>query len=167
MDTPAVTIYTLPTTPPRWDRVGVFYVVFCSIWTTIVVAGMAFCWYNRQLPILKVRALPLSFGAVIFLHLYWIMAQITYPIAGTIPVIIAYDVQYFVMGTWFPMGIALFHAANLQFLRVANLQRQFTHPELKRRIYTGAPSSVLARMRMMDYNTKVMTFIFAGVVIQV
>jgi fatty acid desaturase len=167
MATTGLTIYDLPTIPPKWDRVGVFYVVFCSIWTTIVVAGMAFCWYNRQLPSLKVRALPLSFGAVIFLHLYWIMAQITYPIAGTMPVVIAYDVQYFVMGTWFPMGIALFHAANLQFLRVAELQRQFTHPDLKRRIDTSAPSSTLGRTRKMDYNTKVMTFICTGVVIQV
>jgi hypothetical protein len=167
MGTTGLTIYDLPTIPPKWDRVGVFYVVFCSIWTTIVVAGMAFCWYNRQLPSLKVRALPLSFGAVIFLHLYWIMAQITYPIAGTMPVVIAYDVQYFVMGTWFPMGIALFHAANLQFLRVAELQRQFTHPDLKRRIDTGAPSSTFGWTRKMDYNTKVMTFICTGVVIQV
>jgi fatty acid desaturase len=167
MDTPGLTIYNLPTMPPKWDRVGIFYVVFCSIWTTIVVAGMAFCWYNRHLPILKVRALPLSFVAVIFLHLYWIMAQITYPIAGTIPVVIAYDVQYFVMGTWFPLGIALFHAANLQFLRVAKLQRQFTHPDLQGRIGYGASSSILGRIRKMDYNTKVMTFISTGVVIPV
>jgi hypothetical protein len=168
MDTPSFTIYNLPPMPPKWDRVGVFYIVFCATWTTIVLAGMAFCWHNRHLPILKVRALPLSFGSVIFLHLYWILAQVTYPVGATMPIVIAYDVQYFVMGTWFPLGIALFHAANLQFLRVAKLQKQFTHPDLKRkRISDGANSSWFHRIRNMDYNTKVMAFIITGMVTQV
>jgi hypothetical protein len=36
------------------------------------------------------------------------------------------------MGTWFPLGIALFHASNLRFLHVAKLQKQFARPELQR-----------------------------------
>jgi hypothetical protein len=168
MDTPGLTIYNLPPMPPNWDKVGVFYVSFCAVWTTIVLAGMAFCWYNRHLPILKVRGLPLAFGSVIFLHLYWIMAQITYPIGRTMPVVIAYVVQYFVMGSWFPLGIALFHAANLRFLRVAKLQRQFARPGLKeKRGCNGARSSWLCRFRNMEYTLKVMTLIITGVIVQV
>jgi hypothetical protein len=168
MDASNLTIYNVPPVPPNWDRVGVFYIAFCATWTTIVMGGMAFCWYNRHMPILRVRGLPLAFGSVIFLHLYWILAQITYPIGATMPIVIAYDVQYFVMGIWFPLGIALFHAANLRFLRVAKLQKQFTSSDLKRRRGgNGSRSSWVCRIRNMEYIAKVMTLIITGVVIQV
>jgi hypothetical protein len=169
MDTPGLTIYNVPPISPKWDRIGVFYIAFAATWTAIVVAGMAFCWYNRHLPILRVRNLPLAFSGIIFLHLYWIMAQITYPIGATMPIVIAYDVQYFVMGTWFPLGIALFHASNIRFLQVARLQRQFANPDLRRRRgYNGVQSSsIFYRIRNMTYDTKVMVFIIVGLVIQV
>jgi fatty acid desaturase len=167
MDTPGLTIYNVPAMPPKWDRVGVFYIAFAATWTTIVAAGMAFCWYNRHLAILRVRNLPLAFSGLIFLHLYWIMAQITYPIGATMPIVIAYDTQYFIMGTWFPLGIALFHASNLRFLRIARLQKQFAHPDLKRKRGCNGTYSLFCRIRNMDYDTKVMTFIIIGLVIQV
>ena len=136
--------------------------------TTIVMAGMAFCWYNRHLPILRVRGLPLAFGSVFFLHLYWIMAQIVYPIGRTLPVVAAYDTQYFVMGMWFPLGIALFHASNLRFLRVAALQKQYTLTNIRRsRGCNGAHSSWLCKIRNMDYSTKIAAFITTGMVFQV
>jgi fatty acid desaturase len=168
MDSLSLTIYNVPPMPPKWDRVGVFYISFCATWTTLVIAGMAFCWYNRHLPILRVRGLPLAFGAVTFLHLYWIMAQITYPVGATMPIVIAYDVQYFVMGTWFPLGIALFHASNLRFLRVAALQKQYALSNIRRTSgCNGGHSSWLCRIRNMDYSTKITAFITTGMVFQV
>jgi fatty acid desaturase len=168
MDTPGLTIYNVPPMPPKWDRLGVFYIAFAATWTVIVVAGMGFCWYNRHLPILRIRSFPLAFSGIMFLHLYWILAQITYPVGATMPVVVAYDVQYFVMGTWFPLGIALFHFSNLRFLQVARLQRQFAQPGLKRnRNYKSIHSSFSNRISNMDYDNKVMTFIIIGLVIQV
>ncbi|PSN59830.1 putative GprK-type G-protein coupled receptor protein [Corynespora cassiicola Philippines] len=168
MDMASITIYNLPPAPAAWDNVGIFFISYCSAWTAIVMAGMAFCLYNRHLPSLRVRGLPLSFLAITFLHLYWIMAQITYPVGRTLPAVIAYDVQYFVMGMWFPLGIALFHAANLRFLRVAKLQKQFTHPDLRRkRGCNGSKTSWLCRLRNLDYTTKVMSFIATGMVVQI
>ena len=168
MDMASITIYNLPPAPAAWDKVGIFFISYGSAWTAIVMAGMAFCLYNRHLPSLRVRGLPLSFLAITFLHLYWIMAQITYPVGRTMPAVIAYDIQYFVMGMWFPLGIALFHAANLRFLRVAKLQKQFTHPDLRRkRGCNGSKTSWLCRLRNLDYTTKVMSFIATGMVVQV
>lgn len=165
---PGLTIYNFPPQPPRWDRVGIFYITFCVTWTLVVAVGMVFCWINRDLPILRVRGLPLAFGSVIFLHIYWILAQITYPVGGSMPATVAYSVQYFVMGTWFPLGIALFHAANLRFLRVAKLQRKFAYPTKSRHVgCNGSSSSWLCRIRNMEYTRKVMLFISAGMVVQV
>lgn len=163
-----LSIYTLPPSPANWDKIGVFFISWCASWTSLVIIGMAFCWWNRHLPVLKIRGLPLSFAAISFLHIYWILAQITYPIGATMPLVLAYSIQYFFMGIWFPLGVALFHASNLRFLRVARLQKQFTHPA--RRIESGcsgAKSSWLCRLRSMDYTKRSMLFIGLGMIIQV
>lgn len=168
MDVPGLTIYNLPPMAPKWDKVGVFYVSFTAIWTTILLSGMSFCWYHRHLPILKVRGLPLAFGAVVFLHLYWCMAQIVYPVGATMPIVIAYEVQYFIMGTWFPLGIALFHASNLRFLHIAERQSTYAHPDLRKREgCNSSGSSWLCRFRNLPYMTRVITFIIIGIVFQV
>ncbi|KAL7920570.1 putative GPCR GprK-type [Trichoderma austrokoningii] len=164
----AFSVYTLPSSPANWDRIGVFFISWCAAWTTTLIAGMAFCWYNRNLPILKIRGLPLSFFAIGFLHMYWILAQLVYPIGQTMPLVLAYDIQYFFMGLWFPLGVALFHASNLRFLHVARLQKQFTGPA--NRVESGcngAKTSWLCRLRNMDYTTRSMLFIGLGMIIQV
>ncbi|KAF4509382.1 hypothetical protein G6O67_003558 [Ophiocordyceps sinensis] len=162
-----LTIYNFPPGPPRWDRIGIFYIVFACTWTALVLLGMAFCWHHRRLPILKLRGLPLSFSAILCLHSYWILAMMTYPIGGTMPVVLAYDVQYFVMGIYFPLGIALFHASSCRFLHVAKMQKQFTHPEARRRAACkGVETWWLCRLANMYYSTRLMTFIAVGMVFQ-
>ncbi|KAJ3490253.1 hypothetical protein NLG97_g5823 [Lecanicillium saksenae] len=150
---PGVTVYNLPTAPPYVGQ----------------ASGILFCWINRKSPILKIRGLPLSFSAIILLHSYWILAQITYPIAHTMPIVLAYDIQFFFMGIYFPLGIALFHASNLRFLHIAKLQKQFTHPALRLKASgcNGASTSWLCRLRNMGYTKRVMSFISIGMVIQV
>ncbi|EFQ33823.1 integral membrane protein [Colletotrichum graminicola] len=148
-----LTIYNLQPMPPKWDRIGIFYVTFCATWTAIVLAGMAFRWANRTQPILKIRGLPFAFGSIIFLHMYWCMAQITYPIGGTMPVVIAYDVQYFVMGIWFPL-------AKLQ--RLQFMDNGARYP----RGCNGRKSSWLCRLRNMEYEKRLMIFIWFGIVAQ-
>ncbi|KAH6608265.1 type G- coupled receptor [Trichoderma cornu-damae] len=164
----AVSVYTLPLGPPNWDKVGVFYISWCVLWTASLIAGMAFCCFNQHLPALKIRGLPLSFTAIALLHIYWILSQIEYPIGAAMPLVVAYDIQYFFMGIWFPFGIALFHASNLRFLHVAKLQKQFTHPT--RRVEpgcNGAKTSWFCRLRNLDYTKRCMLLISFGMAIQV
>lgn len=167
-----ITVYNFPPQPPRWDRVGIFYVTFAAIWTTIVLSGMAFCLYNRHIPALRVRSLPLVFTGIFMLHLYWCMAQVVYPAGPTLPLVVAYEVQYFVMSIWFPLGIALFHAANLRFLRVAALQRQFESTNLGVRTRTNAGRSassatLLRRWRSIGHDDKIFVLIGVGMVLQI
>ncbi len=165
---PALTIYNLPPSPPNWDTIGIFYVTFCASWTLLVFLGMVFCWFNRSSPVLKIRGLALSFTAITFLHIYWILAQIVYPIGMTMPIVIAYDVQYFFMGIWLPLGIALFHASNNRFLHIAKLQRQFTQPELRSKSgCDGEKTSWLCRLRNMNYTKRILIFIGLGIIAQV
>lgn len=167
----ALTIYNFPPQPPAWDSVGIFFVTFAAAWTTLIFSGMAFCLWNRHIPALRVRSLPLAFSGIVLLHLYWCMAQIVYPIGRSMPVVIAYTVQYFIMGTWFPLGIALFHAANLRFLRVAELQKQFESTSEVGRMRFGegrsaAPKTWMGRWRSVGHENKVFVMIGVGMAFQ-
>ncbi|KAL5116676.1 hypothetical protein ACEQ8H_005425 [Pleosporales sp. CAS-2024a] len=167
MQEPTLTVYNLPPQHLQWDRVGVFYMCFCTIWTTIVLAGMIFCWVNRHLPILRIRGLGLSFASVICLHLYWILGQITYPVGPTLNAVVAYDVQYFVMGIYLPIGIALFHIANHRFLRVARLQQQFMDPSFSGKRSPAVPdASVLYMLRSLKAGSKATVYVTIGLIVQ-
>ncbi|GAB0138186.1 hypothetical protein EsDP_00006429 [Epichloe bromicola] len=163
-----LTIYNMPPAPPNFDQVGRFYIAFGSTWTFLVFAGMIFCAFNHKNPLIKIRCIPLSFGAIVMLHSYWILAQITYSVGRTMPVVLAYDIQYFFMGIYYPLGMALFHASNLRFLHVAKLQKQFTNPEPRVRDgCNGSKSSILCRIRNLAYTVRIMLFIGIGMIFQV
>ncbi|PYI01190.1 putative GprK-type G-protein coupled receptor protein [Aspergillus sclerotiicarbonarius CBS 121057] len=119
-------------------------------------------------PMLRVRGLPLSFSAILLLHVYWILGQISYPVGMTMPAVLAYDIQYFGMGIYFPLGIALFQASNLRFLHVAKMQREpFAHPELRtNQRGNNSDTSWLGRLRNMDYMKRAFIFIGIGMVVQ-
>ncbi|KAI0173313.1 hypothetical protein GGR52DRAFT_380995 [Hypoxylon sp. FL1284] len=163
-------LYSLPVSPPNFDKVGKFYMAFCMTWTFLLFVGMGFLILNRKSPILKVRGLPLSLTAILFLHAYWILAQITYPVGMTLPVVVAYDVQYFFMGIWFPLGVAMFHASNTRFLYVARLQKRYARSPSGRRKKqgcNGAKTSWHCRLRNLDYPTRVLIYIGLAMIVQV
>jgi hypothetical protein len=162
-----VNVYDLPPSPPKWDRVGIFFVSFCGTWSSLVFAGMVFCWLNRRSPILRIRGLPLSFSAILLLHTYWILAQLMYPVGRTLPIVVTYDIQYFFMGIWLPLGIALLHASNSRLICIAKLQRQFASQPLVRVTCNGGDSSVLCRFRSLECTAKLMMLISAGMILQV
>jgi hypothetical protein len=161
------TVYNFPPQPPNLDRVGIFFISFLAIWTSLLIAGVIFLIINRNDPIVKIRGLPLSIASVCMLHAYWCLGQLVYPVGATMNIILAYDIQYFFMGIWYPLGIALFHASNLRFLHVAKLQKQYAQLKPRRRGCDGAKTSIWCRLRNMDYSTRVMFFVGLGIVVQV
>ncbi|KAI5923930.1 putative GprK-type G-protein coupled receptor protein [Camillea tinctor] len=171
MASPAVIsmdIYNLPESPPNFDTVGTFYIAFCVTWTTLVFSGMGFLIVNRKHPILKIRGLPLTLSAIFFLHCYWVLAQLVYPIGMTMPTLLAYDIQYFFMGLWFPLGVALFHASNSRFLHVAALQKKYTEPTLRKKTgCNGGDTSWLCRFRNWGCSKRILVYIGLGMVLQV
>lgn len=141
----------------RLGAVGIFWIVFALAWTAILLGGMAFLWVRREMPILRIRGLPLSFAAITFMHLYWLAVQLGYWYGPLMPEV----AEFWIMGLWFPFGIALFHASNSRFLYVADAQRKFLQK-------SEAPSlpvargNLLGRWRQMDYNRRTLSLIFTG-----
>ncbi|KAG7140553.1 hypothetical protein HYQ45_002716 [Verticillium longisporum] len=146
-----------------FDGVAIFWTAFASLWTALLVGGMAFLWTRRDMPILRIRGLPLSFGAVVCLHLYWIACQLGTSYGHLMP----NGVEFWIMGIYLPFGIALFHASNSRFLHVAKAQMKYAQVERVKKT-SGKKSRwpLVAKFRSFDYTTKMMTVVCAGMTFQ-
>merc|ERR1712000_15388 len=141
------------------DNLGTFYICFAVAWTSILVGCMVFLYRKRDMPIVRIRGLPLSFGAVILLHLYWLAVQTGY-IYGPF---MSGGVEFWIMGIWLPFGIALFHASNSRFLYVAEMQKRFIrHDTVDMNRRPGGKKTLLQRYRALDYTSKMLTLVCAG-----
>lgn len=99
---------------------SIFFATFGTVWTITLLAGMGFLWMKRDLPFIKIRSIGLSFVAIAFLHTYYLAIQYC-QLWTSFPE----ELEYWVMGIYLPIGIALFHASNSRFLHVAKQQRRF------------------------------------------
>jgi hypothetical protein len=149
---------------PRLDGLGIFWIVFTLVWTFIVAGGMYFLWRRRDMPMLRIRELPLSFAAVILLHLYWGAIQTGYVYFP----LFTPEGEYWIMSLYFPFGIALFHASNSRFLYVAKQQKELFGSEekspYKQRV---RPNSLRSRFQSLDYSKKILVTIGLGMAVQV
>ena len=152
-----------PPTGFLMDGVSIFWITFSTIWTAILIAGMVFLYTRRQMPILRIRGLPLSFGAVTLLHIYWLAVQWGYTYGHLMP---AY-VEFWIMGLWLPFGIALFHASNSRFLYVAQAQKRYIRTSGVSLDRMGRNKTLWARFRSMDYTNRMLLLVALGMAFQV
>jgi hypothetical protein len=87
-------------------------------------------------------------------------------------IIFAFDLQFFFMGIWLPIGIGLFQASNLRFLYVAKLQKQYIRPTSPtptqhRCSHCNHKPSPWQRFWSLSYATRVHVFVGLGIFIQV
>ncbi|KAK3299753.1 uncharacterized protein B0H64DRAFT_357 [Chaetomium fimeti] len=160
---------TTPDTKPvaRLDAVGIWWITFAGIWTTLLVCGMTFLYKKRNTPTLRLRGLSLTFAGIILLHFYWLSVQIGYSVGPLAPEV----AEFWIMSIWYPFGIALFQAGNSQFLHVAKAQSRFARPpsQMKTRFDEKRPAgkpSLLQRLRQMEYQKRMFMFVTIGMAVQ-
>lgn len=146
----------------KLDGLAIFYGVFACVWTLCLLAGAVFLVLRRDSPVLRIRGIPLSLCAVGFLHCYFISVQLGYMTGPVMPG----DAEYWIMGTWLPLGIALFHASNTRFLHVARAQRRFVQPSSDEKPKQNG-TGLIARFRKLDHTRKVFILVGCGMVFQV
>lgn len=146
----------------RLDGVGIFWGVFATLWTAALVSGITYLISNRSSPTLRIRGLWLSICAVILLHCYWISVQLGYIVRNNMPG----DGEYWIMGTWLPLGIAIFHASNSRFLHVAKAQKRFVD-KVEEKPEAGSSKGVFGVYRRLDHINKMGILVGAGITIQV
>lgn len=103
------------------DGLGWAYMALFILWNIALAGGMAFLWTHRFQPSLRMRKIPLLLAGVTLLHVYAALSVIVYPVGEYF----SCNFEFWVMSIWLPFGIALFHAANSQFLHLAGRQKQF------------------------------------------
>lgn len=141
------------------DALGIFYMVLCGSWTLLVALGMGYLWRRRNLPLVKVRGIRLSFTAIAFLHTYWMAVQFA-SVVSPFPA----QAQFWIMGIYLPAGIALFHASNSRFLYVAQQQRRFTQKSPRPLV---DHYKKLGRWEVRGHTAKVVVLIGVGMLVQV
>lgn len=80
------------------------------------------------------------------------------------------DAEYWIMGTYLPCGIALFHASNSRFLHVAKHQRKYA--DRSGQHLDGPPNSVrevgvASRFRRLQYTTRTLVLTSIAILLQV
>lgn len=154
----------------RVDGLGIFYITFASVWTTVLLSAMSYLWIKRSHHVLRIRGLPISFAGILMMHIYWNCVMTGYVYGPLMPEV----AEYWIMGIWLPLGIALFHASNTRFLYVANAQRKYakrtTEPY---RIFTRRPGRISLRESLkvwweqLDYSKKTLTTVGIGMSLHV
>ncbi|KAK2600030.1 hypothetical protein QQS21_005264 [Conoideocrella luteorostrata] len=152
-----------PDTKPvaRLDGVGIFWIVFAISWTVILFSGMTFLWSKRDMPILRIRGLNLSFAAITLLHCYWFCVTTGYVYGPLMPEV----AEFWIMGIWFPFGIALFHASNSRFLYVADAQKKYVEKTIDLGWDGQRPrirKTLVARWKMLAYTKRVLILVGLG-----
>ncbi|KAJ6084041.1 hypothetical protein N7486_010841 [Penicillium sp. IBT 16267x] len=145
--------------------VSIWWATWACFWTLAVVSGAIYLILNRNVPTVRIRGLGLSLSAIGLLHLYWGVCQFGTMMGALLPG----DAQYWIMGTFLPLGLSLFHASNARFLHVAKLQKkyaQYGHDLFEIRPQE-APKGLINRFRALKYNTKVFIIVGIGMFIQV
>ena len=149
-----------------YTPVSIWWACWAGVWTTAVVLGMLYLIANRNMPTLRIRGLGLSLSAIVLLHLYWASVQFGVMIGPIMPG----DAQYWIMGTYLPCGIALFHASNSRFLHVAKHQRKYAHHDS--RITESVPEAkpkggLFARFRQLEYTKRIVIIVSIAMVFQI
>ncbi|PNY27940.1 Uncharacterized protein TCAP_02136 [Tolypocladium capitatum] len=149
---------------PVLGGVGIFWACWTCIWTTLLVAGMAYLVSRRQTSILRIRGLGLSLSSIALLHLYWISVQLGYVLGPVAPA----NAEYWIMGIYLPFGIALFHASNSRFLHIAKAQKKYSQHgnHIDRPASSRPKDGVVDRFRGLDYTSKILVVVGLGMQFQ-
>ncbi|KAJ5778026.1 hypothetical protein N7520_001272 [Penicillium odoratum] len=145
--------------------VSIWWATWACVWTVTVVCGVTYLILHRNAPTLRIRGLGLSLSAIGLLHLYWAVCQFGTMIGAILPG----DAQYWIMGTFLPLGISLFHASNARFLHVAKLQRKYA--QYGHRLFEPTPErnprGLVNRFCALSYNARVFVLVGIGMFIQI
>ncbi|KAK4953417.1 hypothetical protein LTR66_013680, partial [Elasticomyces elasticus] len=150
-----------------FDTAGKIYVAFAIVWTFVLFAGLTLLFLRRNQPSIRMRDLYLVASSVLCLHVYLLIILLIYPLSG----VFKCGSEFWIMGTYFPFGIALFQAQNIQLLSLSLRQKQllWTPPRiaiLERRSRRRALARLRERWNTSNMVERTYLCIAVGLIIQ-
>jgi len=119
----------------NWDDLGKLYAGFIIAWTMILMSGMAWLIWHRQLPSLRMRNIPLAITSVCFLHVYLLKICLAYTTNGHF----LCAAEFWIMSIYLPFGIALFQANLVQLQSISAQQQKLLSLERQSSIPKAQP----------------------------
>jgi hypothetical protein len=105
-------------TASRLDRAGVTYISICSIWTLLLIVGLTIFLCHRKVDFIRMRNPLLVSSGLLLIHVYLCLVLLLYPLNASY----GCDAGFWVMSVYFPLGITVWHTANIQVLNLSSLQ---------------------------------------------
>ncbi|KAI8935415.1 hypothetical protein NX059_007995 [Plenodomus lindquistii] len=154
------------------DGIAWTYTSIAIVWNLAIVAALSFLWTRRSLPSLRMRRLPLLFAGILCLHTYGCFVLFLYMMGSGFPC----NAEFWIMSIYLPLGIALFHASNSQFLHLIKRQKQYAHMSLKeqdsisqektRVTSRNCFENVIKGVQSADYVERTLIYIGMGIAVQ-
>lgn len=104
----------------NWDDLAKAYAGFIVVWTAVLYTAVVWLVFNRNLPHIKIRNVPIAVTSVTCLHLYLIKIVLAYTTNGHF----LCSLEFWIMSIYLPFGIALFQANLVQLHSVSDQQRK-------------------------------------------
>lgn len=108
--------------PVNLDPLGMAYIIVAAISTVFLFLGISCLLYYRRLEFVRIRNITLIVSSLLMIHIYLVIVLINYPLNGSYPC----SLGYWVMNIYFPVGVALFQAQNIQLLSMSVLQKRLS-----------------------------------------
>lgn len=150
------------------DGLGKFYIIVAAVWTTILAGGITFLLSNEQLAVLRIRKVWLGIIAISTLHVYWIACMLAYVLNAYFPC----QLEFWIMSTFLPWGIAFYQVANTRLLYYATLQKKIVTSsgvQSERREVTGGRGlyKLWTKWKLYDVMTRTFIGLACGLAVQV
>jgi hypothetical protein len=149
------------------DALGLSIITFIALCSALLVVGIIFLLRYRQLDFIRIRNIPLMISSLLMIHVYFIFACLTYPLNGTFPC----NLEFWIMSVYFPTGVGLYQAYNMQLLSLSVLQKQLLLQPAKLLNKLAPPRRTVTGLRVewSRYSLLARTYLLigVGVVIQV
>jgi hypothetical protein len=91
-------------TAPRFDGLGIFYVLFTFFYSCLLVYGLFMLFMLRKTAAVRLRNFWVICPTVLVLHFYGCAVLLVYPLNGTFKC----GEEFWIMSTILPLGMALF-----------------------------------------------------------
>lgn len=139
--------------PFLFDDLARVYLTIICLWTACVASALYGIIYNRKLPFIKMRKVPLLCASVITLHVYLVMIFLVYMLNGTF----SCRAEYWIMSIYLPIGVALFHLQNMVLFSQSLLQEELVWNEHEHTVTRARALRIKTRLAYLIERVKQMT----------
>lgn len=149
----------------NWDDLAKAYAGFIIAWTVILYVGVVWLVWNRNLPHVKIRNVPIAVASVSCLHLYLIKIVLAYTTNGHF----LCSLEFWIMSIYLPFGIALFQANLVQLHSISDQQQKMlkSSSSSSSSLAPPGPRSLWQKWKDLPQIQKSYTYIGIGMLIQV